>query len=229
MLWKRFTTVVMLKEQVRAAVDIQLQRLLTRIREGIGDQSDVGLLNQTCYQETRRIPWESGITVVTPLNRNRWNLNIEATLSFQRQHQAQMRIFMSEHKWKGGQPTEEEALMIFSYGDDSSLQIPAIFMFVPDMPIVVNRNTSQGLKLVNGSSYTALDIIIDKAYPGIESLLIPSFTSVVKIIMLLSKVREGDIVGNTVAENMVAAEKRLEELSVATMHEAEAWQWPFPS
>jgi hypothetical protein len=67
MLWKRFTTVVMLKEQVRAAVDIQLQRLLTRIREGIGDQSDVGLLNQTCYQETRRIPWESGITVVTPL------------------------------------------------------------------------------------------------------------------------------------------------------------------
>jgi hypothetical protein len=93
-------------------------------------------------------------------------LNIEATLSFQRQHQAQMRIFMSEHKWKGGQPTEEEALMILSYGDDSSLRIPAIFMFVPDMPIVVNRNTYQGLKLVNGSSYTALDIIIDKAYSG---------------------------------------------------------------
>jgi len=41
-------------------------------------------------------------------------------------------------------------------------------------------------------------------------------------IMLLSKVRERDIVGNTMPENMVAAEKRLEELSEATIREAEA-------
>ena len=44
-------------------------------------------------------------------------------------------------------------------------------------------------------------------------------------IMLLSKVRERDIVGNTMPENMVAAEKRLEELSEATILEAEAWDW----
>ena len=44
-------------------------------------------------------------------------------------------------------------------------------------------------------------------------------------IMLLSKVRERDIVGNTIPENMVAAEKRLEELSEATIREAEAWDW----
>lgn len=165
-LWKRFTTVVILNEQVRAAGDVQLQGLLTRIREGVADQSDVNLLNHSCYRAGRRIPWETGITVVTPLNRNRWNLNIEATLAFQKQRQAQLRIFISEHRWKGGQPTEEEELMILGYGDDSSVSIPAIFMFVPGMPIVVNRNTYQGLKLVNGSSYTALDVIIDKAHPG---------------------------------------------------------------
>ncbi|KAL8281707.1 hypothetical protein RB600_008933 [Gaeumannomyces tritici] len=125
-LWKKFTTVVMLNEQVRAAGDSRLQRLLTRVRRGIQDQSDVEFLNSTCYQEGRRIPWESGITVVTPLNRNRWNLNIEAALSFQKQWQAPLRIFISEHKWKDGQPTEEEALMILSQGDDSAIPVPAI-------------------------------------------------------------------------------------------------------
>lgn len=165
-LWKRFTTVVMLKEQVRAAGDLQLQQLLTRIRRGEQDISDVELLNRTCFQEGRRIPWESGITVVTPLNRNRWNLNTEAILSFQKQHGAQLRIFISEHTWKGGKPTEEEASMILNQGDECSVPVPAVFMFVPGMPVVVNKNTYQGLKLVNGARYTALEVILDKKHPG---------------------------------------------------------------
>jgi hypothetical protein len=37
------------------------------------------------------------------------------------------------------------------------------------------------------------------------------------------KVRQRYINGNIVAENMVAAEKRLKELSEATIHEAEGW------
>ena len=43
--------------------------------------------------------------------------------------------------------------------------------------------------------------------------------------MLLSKVRERDIVGNTILENIITAEKRLEELSEATIREAELWDW----
>jgi hypothetical protein len=328
-LWKKFTTVVMLHEQVRAAGDPQLQRLLVRVRQGQADQTDVDLLNSMCFREGRRIPWETGITVITPLNRNRWSLNVEATLSFQKQHQAQLRIFISEHKWKDGQPTEEEALMILSYGDDSSVPVPAIFMFVPGMPVVVNRNSYQGLKLVNGANYNALEVILDKAYPGhrvsadvivhfgppagillaaettkdfnfvgmppgtilltplsskldcvkrrpwqrhdvtrrglpctaafactdykvqgrtlervalqlrgtrttnVQGEQVPSqcdpYSLYVQLsrtrsldgIMLLSKVRTRDIVGNTVPENMVAAEKRLEELSEATIRDAE--------
>lgn len=104
----------MLDEQVRAAGDLELRRLLARIRLEIQDRSDVDLLNARCYQEGRRIPWETGITVVTPLNRNRWNLNLEATLAFQQQHKATLRIFISTHKWKDGQPTEEEALMVLN-------------------------------------------------------------------------------------------------------------------
>ncbi|KJZ68887.1 hypothetical protein HIM_11720 [Hirsutella minnesotensis 3608] len=165
-LWKRFTTVVMLDEQMRAAGDPELQRLLKRIRQGVQDQTDLEILNSRCYQEGRRIPWETGITVVTPLNRNRWNLNMEASLAFQIKQQSTMRIFISEHKWKEGLPTEEEAIMILSQGDDSAIPVPAIFMFVPGMPVVVNHNTYQGLKVTNGGGYTAVEVVVDKAYPG---------------------------------------------------------------
>ncbi|CAI6094612.1 unnamed protein product [Clonostachys chloroleuca] len=119
-------------------VQIDSSPLPTRIRLGIQDQSDVDLLNTRCYQEGRQIPWETGITVVMPLNRNRWNLNMEATLAFQQQHKATLRIFISDYKWKDGQPTEEEALMILNHGDDSAIPVPAVFLFLPGMPVVVN-------------------------------------------------------------------------------------------
>lgn len=43
--------------------------------------------------------------------------------------------------------------------------------------------------------------------------------------MLLSRVRERDFVGNIVPENMTAAEKRLDQLSEATVADAETWDW----
>jgi hypothetical protein len=44
-------------------------------------------------------------------------------------------------------------------------------------------------------------------------------------IMLLSRARERDVVGNTIPENMAEAEKRLEELSEATVNEVEeGWE-----
>jgi hypothetical protein len=38
-------------------------------------------------------------------------------------------------------------------------------------------------------------------------------------------VQERDIIRNTVLESIVAAEKRLEELSETTIREAESWDW----
>ncbi|KAM4061381.1 PIF1-like helicase [Hirsutella rhossiliensis] len=165
-LWRRFTTVVMLDEQMRAAGDPELRRLLGRIRRGEQDRSDLELLNSRCHRPGRRIPWETGLTVVTPLNRNRWNLNLEAALAFRAQRRTAARVFLSEHKWKGGVPTEEEAALMLGYGDDSATPVPAVFGFVPGMPVVVNQNTHQGLKLVNGAGYTAVEVIPDRAFPG---------------------------------------------------------------
>jgi hypothetical protein len=44
-------------------------------------------------------------------------------------------------------------------------------------------------------------------------------------ITLLSKARARDFVGNRVPDDMVAAEARLEELSKATIRDAERWHW----
>ncbi len=104
--------------------------------------------------------------MVTPLNKNHWNLNIEAVLSFQRRGRGLLRIFISEHKWRDDQPTEEEAMIVLNQGDDNAIPVPAVFMFVPGMPVVVNQNIHQSLKLVNGAGYTAVDVVLDKAYPG---------------------------------------------------------------
>ncbi|KAH6699591.1 hypothetical protein VD0002_g7833 [Verticillium dahliae] len=91
---------------------------------------------------------------------------MEATLAFQRQWQAPLRVFVSEHKWKDGEPTEEEALMMLDHGDDSAIPVPALFMFVPGIPVVVNQNTHQGLRLVNGATYIAMDVVPDRRRPG---------------------------------------------------------------
>lgn len=39
--------------------------------------------------------------------------------------------------------------MILNQGDYSEIPVPSIFMFIPGMPVVVNQNIHQGLKLVN--------------------------------------------------------------------------------
>ncbi|KAM4061884.1 PIF1-like helicase [Hirsutella rhossiliensis] len=144
-LWKRFTTTVMLDEQARRG-DPELQRLLRRIRLGVQDRSDLDLLNSRCYREGRRIPWETCITVVTPLNRNRWNLNMEASLAFRAQQRSVMRIFISDHTWKEALPTEEEAIMMLNQGDDSAIPVPAVFIhdgpFRPPAGIMLESETT---------------------------------------------------------------------------------------
>ncbi|KAH7177142.1 hypothetical protein DER46DRAFT_588004 [Fusarium sp. MPI-SDFR-AT-0072] len=51
-------------------------------------------------------------------------------------------------------------------GNDSAISVPAVFMFVPGMPVVMNQNMHQGLKFVNGARYEAVGVVLDKAYPG---------------------------------------------------------------
>lgn len=44
--------------------------------------------------------------------------------------------------------------------------------------------------------------------------------------MLLSKMRERNIIRNTILQDMVEAEERLEQLCQSTIQDAEASDWP---
>ena len=56
--------------------------------------------------------------------------------------------------------------MILNQGDDNAISIFTVFIFVFRIPVVMNQNIYQGLKLVNGAGYTAVNIIFDRTYPG---------------------------------------------------------------
>lgn len=61
--------------------------------------------------------------------------------------------FISEHRWEYGLSTEKvrsERIIILNQGDDSTIPVPAVFMFVPGIPVVVNHNTYQSLRATNG-------------------------------------------------------------------------------
>ena len=51
--------------------------------------------------------------------------------------------------------------MILNHGDDSDSPVPVVFMFVTGMPVVVNQNTHQELRLVNGASCTAAEMVVE--------------------------------------------------------------------
>jgi hypothetical protein len=90
-LWRNFTTVVILTQQIRASGDPIFQVLRDRVRQGTQTADDRRLLNEVCYRPGQAISRKTKPTVVTPLNRHRWVLNNEATIHFSPRHNTPLR------------------------------------------------------------------------------------------------------------------------------------------
>ncbi|KAI1357192.1 hypothetical protein F5Y08DRAFT_324824 [Xylaria arbuscula] len=164
MLWHMFRTVVLLEEQVRARDDPQLGALLDRIRAGVQTRQDLDLLN-TNLVDRSQITFNSGLRAITPLNRNRWSLNMEAVVDWARFNKRHISIFVSMHTWRCT-PSQDELARTIEQGDNSNCKVPGIFFYAQGMPVVVNKNIYTGLKIVNGAEFTAADIIPDPKYLG---------------------------------------------------------------
>ncbi|XP_044718675.1 RmlC-like jelly roll fold protein [Hirsutella rhossiliensis] len=122
-LWYMFKTVVLLEDQVRARNDPQLRALLDRVRNGRQTQQDLSLLNANIVGRSQ-ITFHDGLRAITPLNRTRWALNMEAVVGWARFNRQHIRIFVSTHTWRNGTLS------------------PNI-----GMPVVVNKNIYTGLKV----------------------------------------------------------------------------------
>ncbi|KAH7025290.1 uncharacterized protein B0I36DRAFT_250450, partial [Microdochium trichocladiopsis] len=139
-LWLMFKTVILLEEQVRARGDPQLGALLDRVRAGTQTTEDLGLLN-TKLMVRSQITFKGGLRAITPLNRNRWSLNMEAVVDWGRFHRRHISVFVSTHTWRSRALSQQEVAQTIEQGDNSNCKIPGVFFYAQGMPVVVNKNT----------------------------------------------------------------------------------------
>ncbi|KAJ6436034.1 reverse transcriptase domain protein [Purpureocillium lavendulum] len=164
-LWLMFKTVVLLDEQIRARDDPELGALLDRVRHGTQTWQDLDLLN-TKLVDRSDITFSNGLRAITPLNRNRWSLNMQAVVDWARFNGRHISVFVSTHTWRRAGLSQYEIAQAIEQGDDSKCKVPGIFFYAQGMPVVVNKNIYTGLKVVNGAEFAAADIITDPKYPG---------------------------------------------------------------
>ena len=65
-------------------------------------------------------------------------------------------------------------------------------MVISGIPVIVNQNIHQSLKLVNGAAYIVLDIILNKAYLGhyILTDITLHFSPLARILLELKTIRD---------------------------------------
>ncbi|XP_044716326.1 uncharacterized protein HRG_09858 [Hirsutella rhossiliensis] len=142
-----FKTVVLLEDQVRARNDPQLRALLDRVRNGRQTHEDLSLLNANIVGRSQ-ITFHDGLRAITPLNRTRWALNMEAVVGWARFNKRHIRIFVSTHTWRNGTLSPNLIARTIGQGDDSACKVPGVFFYAQGMPVVVNKNIYTGLKVM---------------------------------------------------------------------------------
>ncbi|KAF6528270.1 hypothetical protein HZS61_008572 [Fusarium oxysporum f. sp. conglutinans] len=163
-LFLQFTTVVMLREQVRTAGCARLRGFLRRLRNGQQTELDFQRLYRRLYNQASQPSFADGLRAVTPLNQDKWDLNMAAIVQWARAQGKHISIFVAKHDTKAGKRLRVEELCdVLRYGDDSQLPTPGLFFYAQGMPLVVTRNQLTGLKLVNGAPFKAVDIFPDHA------------------------------------------------------------------
>ncbi|KAK8118347.1 uncharacterized protein PG998_002973 [Apiospora kogelbergensis] len=167
-LFLQFRNVVMLREQVRAAGCAKLRGFLQRLRHGEQTELDFERLRRRVYDKPTQPTFAGGLRAITPLNQDRWNLNMAAVVQYARARGRHVSIFAARHHAEAGrQLGAAELRNVLRYGDDSQLPTPGLFFYTQDMPVVVTRNLHVGLKIVNGAPFTAVDMVPDPAYATI--------------------------------------------------------------
>lgn len=118
-----FKTVILLEEQVRAREDPRLGALWDRVLAGTQTIEDLGLLN-TRLMDRSRTTFKGGLRAITPLNRNRWSLNMEAVVDWVRFRRRHISVFISTHARRDRAPSPQEVAQTIEHGDNSNCKIP---------------------------------------------------------------------------------------------------------
>ena len=167
-LFLQFTNVVILREQVRTAGCARLRGFLRRLRNGEQTELDFHRLCCRLYNKASQPSFADELRAVTPLNQDRWSLNMAAVVQWARSQGKHISIFVAKHDIEAGRRLRVEELCdALRHGDDSQLRIPGLFFYAQGMPVVVTENQFIGLKVVNGAPFKAVDIFPNLAFDTI--------------------------------------------------------------
>ena len=159
-IWRRFTQVIILDEQMRQAEDIEFQGLLRRARNAQLTADDVNLLNTRVIPADFPFPFHEFITMVRT-NAFRHQINHLAIIQFARSRNQLVYIFPADHSRLpslGDLRLED----IFSKQDEGvGTPSQGLFLYTTGMPCMVLANINSKLSLVNGSRGIATGVVID--------------------------------------------------------------------
>jgi hypothetical protein len=129
-LFLQFTNVVTLREQVRAAGCPRLRGFLQRLRNGEQTELDFERLCRRVYTPSSRTSFVDGLRAITPLNLDRWDLNMAVVVQWARAHGRHISIFVAKRDTEPGRRLRVEELRdVLRYGDDSQLPTPGLFFY----------------------------------------------------------------------------------------------------
>ncbi len=129
-LFLQFKNVVILREQVRAAGCSRLRGFLRRLRDGEQTELDFERLCRRLYGRSSQPSFVNGLRAITPLNQDRWDLNMAAVVQWARAHGKHISIFAAKHDTEAGKRLSiEEMSNVLRYGDDSQLPTPGLFFY----------------------------------------------------------------------------------------------------
>jgi hypothetical protein len=122
-----------LREQVRAVGCPRLRGFPQRLRNGEQTEHDFERLCRRVYTPSSRTSFVDGLRAITPLNLNRWDLNMAAVVQWARTHGKHISIFAAKHNTEAGKRLSVEHLRdVLHYGDDSQLPTPGLFFYAQE-------------------------------------------------------------------------------------------------
>jgi len=155
--WESFKDVVMLTESMRQSSDLPFQAMLRRARGGRLNQDDLQLLNSKVISHLsfKSVAFSP---VIVRRNALRVQINRLAVADFASSYKQKLYLFPAYH-------TRVKDLALDILYDipecGSTVSGPGIFYYTYGMPVVLNRNVSTALGLVNGTRGYAKGIVLD--------------------------------------------------------------------
>jgi hypothetical protein len=160
-IWRKFTNVIILREQMRQKDDVEYQQLLCRAKTCTLTDDDIQLLNtkSNLLSKNMHVPDRA----IRPKNEERHNFNRMGVERFAAERSQKVWMFAGSHDRPRGN-TQSGYISVGSMlneGDGGKFKGPGIFFFTPGMPVMLLENLMAPMKLVNGKIGTAVDFVVD--------------------------------------------------------------------